>query len=86
MVYFDCISCVRYTILVGNPLKFYNVFGLFELLVKRSSRVREIRCLLPAPQLESYQWLKQWLSSGYSCRALGVIGSVLELVGPLSVL
>ena len=35
--------------------------------------------------VESYQWPKNWHSSDYPCQAPGVIGSVLGLIGPVSV-
>ena len=35
--------------------------------------------------IESYQWLKNWHSSGYPAKAPGVIGSALGLVGLVSV-
>ena len=35
--------------------------------------------------VESYQWLKNWHSSGYPAKAPGVIGSALGLVGLVSV-
>ena len=36
-------------------------------------------------RVESYQWLKNCNSSGYPARRLALIGSVLGLVGPVSV-
>ena len=64
-------------------------YCLVGLVVKAStSRAEDPRfesCLCQDfSRVESYQWLKNWHSSGYPAGCLVFIGSVLGLVGPVS--
>ena len=95
MVYLDYITCLRYAILARNPryviVSFCSpLYRLVGLVVKAStSRAKdpgfESRFatgffrgrVIPVTQKLALQWLP--------CQAPGVIGSVLALVGPVSV-
>ena len=71
----------------NRPLKWDRLAGL--VVTASASRAEdpgfESRLRRDFSVVESYQWLKNWHSSGLPCQAPGVIGSALPVVGPVSV-